>query len=249
MVSDTQSLPKARSPVPVTPVEISVPATPFITPVGSPTQSRSSKLLTMVSESNPLPVMETCIELSSISLVTVRYPRSQRNSEEPAATTDVSVKTVSPQQLSEWIIAGRNDYQLIDIRSEKEYNAGYIKTAENIPLKTLLQRKTIEQELNTDELIVLYSNGNSHAHQCWVVLKSSGIDCYVLQGGYNHWNKAIMNPSLPADSSEDEILRYKRSKSVSNHFGGSTVSDVDSGNKVKKKKIFKKRKKGKLEGC
>ena len=158
---------------------------------------------------------------------------------------------VSPQQLSEWIIEGKNNYQLIDIRSEKEFTSGHIKTAENIPLETLLKRKTIEQDLNTNKFIILYSNGNSHAHQCWLVLKTAGIDCYVLQGGYNYWNKIIMNPQLPADSSDDEILRYKKDKKVSEYYGGNTTTsdaEVNSGKKIKKK-LFKRKNKGKLEGC
>ncbi len=157
---------------------------------------------------------------------------------------------ISPRDLSEWIIENRNDYQLVDIRSEKEYDAGHIKSAENIPLKTLLTQAAIEQELSDDKIVVLYSNGNSHAHQAWLVLNSAGKSVYALEGGYNSWNNLILNPKKPLSASDDEILQYKAVAAVAKHFGGSQAT-VQNTTTVKPKKIFKriKKKKKKLEGC
>lgn len=157
---------------------------------------------------------------------------------------------LSPAELSDWIIQGRNDYQLIDIRDAKIYENGHIKGAQNIPLNDLLQKKTIERELSRDKLIVIYSNGNSHAHQAWLVLKAARVDSVVLEGGYNNWNKMILNPKLPAEPTDDEILRYKKDKSVAEYYGGgSTVSEESSGSSQPAKKVIRKKKKSKLEGC
>jgi len=157
---------------------------------------------------------------------------------------------ISPQDLSEWIIEGRNDYQLIDIRTEEEFGKGNIKSSDNIPLSKLLNVKTIEQDLNNDKTIILYSNGNSHAHQAWLILKSAGKDAYVLEGGFNNWNRKILNPELPQDPTDDEILRYKASASIAEYFGGTSSSVLDTAgvNSGKKKKRIRRKKK-KLEGC
>ncbi|MFC1669863.1 rhodanese-like domain-containing protein [Spirochaetota bacterium] len=168
-----------------------------------------------------------------------------------AKTISQAKDQVRPEELSQWIIEGKNDFQLIDIRTKKEFDSGHIKKAQNIPLDKLLKRETIEQKLSDSKIIILYSNGNSHAHQAWLVLKTSGVDCYVLEGGYNYWNKVILNPAGPKNFSDDEILKYKGRVSVAKYFGGSTgkgnVNQMKKG--PVKKRVFKKRKKKKLEGC
>ncbi len=158
---------------------------------------------------------------------------------------------VSPGELSEWIIQGKNDFRLVDIRTAKEYKNGSIKKAENIPLRKLLKKDTLER-LIADKQVVIFSNGNSHAHQAWVVLKSAGVDVLVLEGGFNLWNKIVLNPKLPVNITDDEVLRYKGRVAVANYFGGggtemSAGSEPDSKKKTPKQR--KKKKKKKLEGC
>lgn len=156
---------------------------------------------------------------------------------------------VSPKELSEWIIAGKNDFRLVDIRTAKEFKKGSIKKAENIPLRKLLRKDTLER-LIADKQLVLFSNGNSHAHQAWVVLKSAGVDVQVLEGGFNLWNKIVLNPKLPVNITDDEVLRYKGKVAVANFFGGGGSemnAESDSGGKKKSRKRRKKKKK--LEGC
>ncbi len=161
--------------------------------------------------------------------------------------------SISPQTLSEWIIDGNNDFRLIDIRTAAEYERGSIQGAENIPLDRLLLKKTLENELNDDKIYILFSNGNSLAAQAWLVLNSLGKSCYMLEGGYNYWIKSILNPSLSsAEPSDDEILRYKAAKAVSEYFGGQAAAGGGEITPVKKKptkKIIRKKKKKKLGGC
>ena len=170
-----------------------------------------------------------------------------------AKSIDAQEDQIDPRTLSEWIIEGRRDFQVIDIRSEKEFEESSIKGAENIPLQELLRKDTIEG-LSEDKLVVIYSNGNSHAGQAWLVLNTAGIDAYVLEGGLNYWNSFIMNPKAPSGApSDDEILRFRARKAVGNYLGGgsSVVSTPADDIPKSKKKIIKKprKKKKKLKGC
>ena len=160
---------------------------------------------------------------------------------------------ISPETLSEWIIEERKDYRLIDIRDEKEFNEGNIKTSENIPLKTLLSRNTLDDLSQDQKTIIIYSNGNSHASQAWLVMNSAGLDSYILEGGMNYWNKVIMNPTPPSgEVSDDEILIYRTKAAIAGSLGGGSGIDPGASSTPVVKKKFKKRpkkKKKKLEGC
>ncbi len=171
-----------------------------------------------------------------------------------ARSIEESEDHIDPETISQWIIEGRRDFMLIDIRSSEAFEQGHIKGAENIPLSQLLQRDTLD-ELPGDKLMVIYSNGSSHAAQAWLVMKAAGFDSYMLEGGFNYWNQVIMNPKVPADEApDDEILRYKTQLAVKGYFGGDVTavsSQVSSLDKPKTKKIIPgpKKKKKKLKGC
>lgn len=171
-----------------------------------------------------------------------------------ARSIEESEDHIDPGTISQWIIEGRRDFMLIDIRVPEAFEQGHIKGAENIPLSQLLQRGTLD-ELPGDKLMVIYSNGSSHAAQAWLVMKTAGFDSYMLEGGFNYWNQVIMNPKAPVDeASDDEILRYKTQLAVKGYFGGETTAvsnQVASVDKPKTKKIIRKprKKKKKLKGC
>ncbi len=179
---------------------------------------------------------------------------NRRYSFEPSELADMikgNSDQIDPVTLSEWIIEGRRDYLLVDIRAEEKFAAGSIKGAENIPMEKLLLKDTIDT-LPEDKLVVIYSNGVSHSSQAWLILKSAGFDAYVLEGGYNYWMKVVMNPEAPkGELSDDEILRYKARVAVSNYLGGGAGKGSTVENQpVKKKKIIRRsRKKKKLKGC
>jgi rhodanese-related sulfurtransferase len=171
-----------------------------------------------------------------------------------AGSIEESEDQIDPKTVSEWIIEGRRDFMLIDIRDSEAFEQGHIKGAENIPMSQLLQKDTLD-ELPEDKLMVIYSNGSSHAAQVWLVMKTAGFDSYMLEGGFNYWNRVIMNPKVPVgEVSDDEILRYKTQLAVKSYFGGDAAvvsGQVASLDKPKTKKIIRKpgKKKKKLKGC
>ena len=158
---------------------------------------------------------------------------------------------IDPQTVSQWIVEGNDEYMLIDVRPAEDYQQGSIKTALNIPLAELINFDTIEN-LDTDKMIILYSNGVTHSSQAWVVLHSAGIsDVVILEGGLNYWNKVILNPQAPGSyASNDEVLIYKAKAAVASVLGGGGLEiQTEETQTMKPKSIIKKkRKKKKVDG-
>ncbi len=116
---------------------------------------------------------------------------------------------VKAEDLAQWIVEGRKDFTLIDVRPTEEFQAGHIQTARHIAIPDLLQNGTIDQ-LPSDRSIVLYSNGTANAAQAVVVLRCSGIKAYSLMGGYNHWQEFTQNPETAGNADEETLQTVKR---------------------------------------
>lgn len=117
--------------------------------------------------------------------------------QELAALVQKEVDHVSVQELSDWIIQGRSDYRLIDLRDAASYAAYHIPPAENIPIIDLPG-----DTLARNEKIVLYSDGGIHSAQAWFLLKAQEYrGVYILRGGLEEWNDQILHLTAPADAS------------------------------------------------
>lgn len=125
---------------------------------------------------------------------------------------------VSADDLADWIIQGRKDFLLVDVRSQDDFNNGHIDTAENMPLTYLVERRTLEQ-LPRDRLLVLYSNGTDHAGQAAVMLRLAGLKAYALGGGYNFWQQRILNPDLNLVS-EEQAAEVEKRRAIACYFAG-----------------------------
>ncbi len=160
---------------------------------------------------------------------------------------------VTAEEVADWLINKRPDIQLIDVRTSEEYQQYHIPGAVNIPLAKLFDDEYLYQ-IDPDKIIVLYSNGGTHAAQAWVLLRQMGIESYVLLGGLNYWVQAILNPQPPDDLVADqEILLYEFRKSASQYFTGgqAQVKQTEQAKQAPRPKPkFKfKRKKKADEGC
>jgi rhodanese-related sulfurtransferase len=123
---------------------------------------------------------------------------------------------VKAQDLADWIIQGRSDYRLVDLRDEKAYGEYHIPTSEDVPLASLL-----DHPMARDERIVLYSDGGIHAAQAWFLLKAHGYrGVYTLFGGLDEWKDQVLFPRLPSNPTPGDAARFARIAAVSAHFGG-----------------------------
>lgn len=123
---------------------------------------------------------------------------------------------VTPAELAGWIIEGRADYRLIDIRDEKAYADYHIPGAENVPLATVL-----DGALGRTDKIVLYGDGGIHAAQAWMVLKGRGYtQVYTLLEGLDAWKEDVLFPAMPLSPTPEQQARFERAAQVAKFFGG-----------------------------
>ncbi|MBU5594784.1 rhodanese-like domain-containing protein [Amphibacillus sp. MSJ-3] len=84
---------------------------------------------------------------------------------------------------------GYRKAQLIDVREQKEYDAGYILGARNIPVTQLKQRT---KELRKDLPVYLYCQSGSRSRRAaWILYKEGFQDLYHLKTGYKKWTGKI----------------------------------------------------------
>jgi hypothetical protein len=123
---------------------------------------------------------------------------------------------VTPAELAAWIIEGRADYRLVDIRDAKAYGQYHIPGAENVPLATVL-----DGALARTDKIVLYGDGGIHAAQAWMVLKGRGFSrVYTLLEGLDAWKDEVLFPVVPQSPTPEQQAQFERAAHVAKFFGG-----------------------------
>ncbi len=138
------------------------------------------------------------------------------NAKELLTAVDRREDHVAPSELAAWIIEGRTDYRLVDIRDPTAYGEYHIPTAENVPLATLL-----DGSLGRTDKIVLYGQGGIHAAQAWTALKGRGYThAYTLLEGLDAWKDEVLFPVMPQNPSPEDQARFEKAAQVAKFFGG-----------------------------
>jgi rhodanese-related sulfurtransferase len=132
---------------------------------------------------------------------------------------------VTPAELAAWIIEGRADYRLVDIRDEAAFRQYHIPTAEHVPLASV-----DDGALGRTDKIVLYGEGGIHAAQAWMVLKGRGFTrVYTLLEGLDAWKDEVLFPVAPQGPTPEQTARFERSAQVAKFFGGQPRAAVAAG--------------------
>ncbi|QCR32836.1 rhodanese-like domain-containing protein [Lysinibacillus sp. SGAir0095] len=89
----------------------------------------------------------------------------------------------------EQFIQGYRKAQLIDVREVKEFEAGHILGARNIPSTQLRQRY---KEVRSDLPVYLYCQNSGRSARTALFLKKKGYNqVYQLQGGFKTWTGKV----------------------------------------------------------
>jgi rhodanese-related sulfurtransferase len=145
-----------------------------------------------------------------------RGPFVRLDARELARVVEQEVDHVTPAELAAWIVEGRADYRLIDLRTPDAFASYHIPTAENAQLTALA-----DYPLQRNERIVLYSEGGIHSAQAWLLLRAQGYEgVYTVLGGLDGWKDEVLFPTLPAEAGPKERTRFEREAVVAQFFGG-----------------------------
>lgn len=125
----------------------------------------------------------------------------------------------SVDELATWLIEGRDDFRLIDVRTPGDFESGSIGDAENIPIAEIVSDKTLAR-LPTNRMLLVYSNGSENAAKATVMLRLSGFDAHLLTGGYNAWQEKILNPDISAEALDGESLDVAEQRAYACYFVG-----------------------------
>lgn len=154
---------------------------------------------------------------------------------------------IEPAELAELM---RNDYidlQLIDVRSERDWNLFHLWGAERVRKEDLVSQHLRFATLPENGVIVFVSNDEASATEAWklVMATASGPNAYILAGGINRWltEFAPGHHRRPHASDErpDETLRYPVRKALGSRHPAALpdshhVKELDFTRKVKLQK-------------
>ncbi len=138
------------------------------------------------------------------------------DTQELAALVEGKVDHVLPEELAAWIIQGKSDYRLVDLREPDAFAEYHIPTAENIPLA-----QVTTAGLPRNEKIILYSDGGIHAAQAWMLMRVQGyVGSTTLFGGLDGWKEDVVFPIAPTEPTAQQAAQFERALQVAQFFGG-----------------------------
>ncbi len=121
--------------------------------------------------------------------------------------------SVNAADLADWIIQGRDDYTLVDLRAEKDFDAYHIPGAQSVPLASLAANS-----FSRNQKIVLYSDDGTQAAKALFLLEAQGFkSAYLLDGGMRAWHDAVL---FPVKASNADPAKFEKQMLVAKYFGG-----------------------------
>jgi rhodanese-related sulfurtransferase len=121
-----------------------------------------------------------------------------------------------PRELAAWLLGGRADFRVIDVRSPEAFATGQIPGAENVPVGNLLDAGLVR----TEKIIICGDDGVSSA-QAWLLLRAKGYrGASVLKGGMAAWRDQVVSPLLAENPTAEQKAENDKLTAVAAYFGG-----------------------------
>ncbi|MDW0117330.1 rhodanese-like domain-containing protein [Sporosarcina thermotolerans] len=103
--------------------------------------------------------------------------------------TMVRLRKAVTNLTQEQFIEGYRKAQLVDVREPKDYEAGHILGARNIPYSQFRQRY---KEIRPDKPVYLYDQNTGKSSRAALFLKKKDYtQLYQLQGGFRTWTGKV----------------------------------------------------------
>ncbi|MBE7486117.1 MAG: hypothetical protein HS104_39870 [Polyangiaceae bacterium] len=136
-----------------------------------------------------------------------------------------SAQVVTAPELAKWIIEGRRDFAVVDLRAAPAFQAGHVKDAVHCGKcheNAAEGRKALAESVFVDlsKKLVLYTETGSEPVELPKLL-AKNPRLYLLRGGYQAWKAEVLAPVVFGGETDAEQLRAKQQKeAVRAYFAG-----------------------------
>jgi len=134
-------------------------------------------------------------------------------------------RTVTPHELASWIIEGRRDFAIIDLRDQIDFKRGHVRDAVSCAechTSTEEGRKDTRETLFVDlsKKLVLYTEtGDETVDLPKSLAKNPRL--YTLKGGYAAWERDVLAPvKFGGEPDQEQLLVKQRQEAVRAFFAG-----------------------------
>lgn len=147
------------------------------------------------------------ISLGSIAAVLPKKKSSSIKLDASELHREVKLGTyrISADELADRLINEDPSVQLIDLRSEAEYNSYHLPGAIHIPLDSIFSEKWMPYVDQISNMNIFYGNGSILASEAVILTRQLGIrNNFMLDGGLNGWFSTIIQPERPDPGAPQE---------------------------------------------
>lgn len=134
-------------------------------------------------------------------------------------------RTVAPTELASWIIEGRRDFAVIDLRDEVDFKNGHVRDAVSCGqchTTTEEGRKDARETLFVDlsKKLVLYTDTGEETVDLPRSL-ANNPRLYTLKGGYAAWQRDVLAPvTFGGETEQEQVYAKQRREAVRAFFAG-----------------------------
>lgn len=134
-------------------------------------------------------------------------------------------RTVRPAELAAWIIEGRRDFAVIDLRDEVEFKKGHVKDAVSCGTCHASKdegRQAMQETMFVDltKKLVLYTETGTETVDLPKLL-AKNPRLYTLKGGYDAWQKEVLAPvQFGGEASVEELQGKQKREAIRAYFSG-----------------------------
>ena len=107
---------------------------------------------------------------------------------------------LTADQVARFVASEDKTIQLIDLRSNEEFNSFNIPGSINVPYNEFLDKDPESILNNKESKYIFYSNGDLFSNYALVLARGLRYNnTYVMKGGLNEWFSSVMNSSFTGD--------------------------------------------------
>jgi rhodanese-related sulfurtransferase len=134
-------------------------------------------------------------------------------------------RTVKATELASWIVEGRRDFAVIDMRDQAAFTKSHVRDA--VHCGTCHQskaegRKAVEETMFVDlskKLVLVTQTGNETVELPKLLAKNPRL--YTLEGGYDAWERDVLAPvTFGGETDVEQVQAKARREALRGFFSG-----------------------------